>query len=185
MTRVPSLISSRVSRSLRSTSSRRALSTAMAHWWAMTSRRADVLFPKSPRFGPTNRQHPEGHAMDSEREDGPGLARAREARVVGVITVALGQRRPVNRFAAGQDSFGRPIVKRHKALEEVVGTLRGPRVVQRRQAIAVATDDVDDQGRSAEPDVQGRASGFHYLGYPVAIGKARSHFLDDGETSGN
>ena len=32
-----------------------------------------------------------------------------------------------------------------------MGTLRGPRVVQRRQAIAIATDDIDDQGPAPSP----------------------------------
>ena len=112
--------------------------------------------------------------MDSKREDGPGLAQAREARVLRVITVALGQRRPVNRFAAGQNGLGRPIVERHEALEEVVGTFRGPGVVQRRQTIAVATYDVEDHGRGAEPDVERRTDGVRHLGQPMAIGQARA-----------
>ena len=182
MTRVRSLISSRVSRSLRSTSSSRATVRCNGALVGDDEQERRVLFPN--RRG--SAQPPDSTPKvipwtlsGMMAQDWHGLAKPALLRV---ITGTLSQCRPVNRFADGQEgpsSNGTKPWRRSWLRSEV------PESYSVSRPLPSLLTTLTTRATAPSPTARDEGGGFHYLGDPVAVGKARNHFRDDGEASDN
>ena len=79
MTRVPSLMSSRVSRSARSSSSKPGPVDGESPLMGNYEQQRGVVATEAPGLRPTNREDPERNSVDGQRKDGPRLAGARRS----------------------------------------------------------------------------------------------------------